>query len=1720
MAFEYHPAVMAADATDYQAGTLKRIGNAVAYGGASAAASGAMSIYNSFLGLGRGLGLTDAEDVNTLEVVRRYGGDEMGNYYEENKNAIDIVGFVGTSLIPASIGIKGLQLARAGVTTGNVGKALNLFPSKKHEYLQAALQETAQGGGVIARALGANRLKYTAWEAADQVSQAAAAEALIGITMWNSPVFTGDSLGDMGWNAVTGMALGGVIGGAVGSIAAGGIMKAASKQIQEASRLGDIVTDASKLGVAKGTEAMVIAESLLTAPKNFSDLSFKYKLDGKEHALLLKTEDALEHNYLSAQRLGYDKLALKFNELAGGDAVRGQAYYEFLTNGIEASKAAGLSGDEIAQRVTGYLSNLKQIEHLDLEKLELDKRKFYLTLRPDPVGGKGSKFLNIISPERTVDTTKQAYRLADDVTASELTVVDYADLGVGSIKQAFKQNPEMDILRLADGTIRVNPTSTKILRHRENPVQARQLIDLETGDIVSETAAVIGDIMQPGRWATRIDAIEVNGTTYKQAGSHRLSLADSSLESSARWAWASKLTAPQLRAVSKDVIHEYDFPMLSRLAELVGKGEVKLEDLDIVIKGDAGQQLLSDVAADAAELNKFINQRRTEWAELEYINWEEGMGSVPDIRVMAAHLNTDYKFVEELIESGFDPAIVGNGAGRVMTTEEAFKPRTIMGVWDFGTVAAMPPLEAFKINMGPAHQVTRELTTQYQVQTRRLINQRSAEAVLGEDAAQFRPADELLSRDADIRGAGASLFGASNAGYEEKARLWVQNTGRAVAQTTQKWQERTIGALTPYINAIRADERAAAELGIVTHMLRGSKRQYVFEAPQNSMPTILREAPERLVSREVLEAAAAQGKSVDEILETLPADARHPHVIPVKDPNVAGFLRDTAIINSQRQDKFTTLLNAAGLTRKSSPHAIVYAPPVDTVRYPYHAIVKTKAQPGLATDSSMIVAKSEEELRAKVATLGDDYDVFYKKDTDNYFKIRGEYEYGNAINEARVNSDLARRGVLDGFLPETRFENVMTDWLKWHGRQDEKLVRNAVETQSRQFFSELQFLSENYRKTSESVARGIGSLFKAKVADPFGDYIKTALNISKQQEFPLLDSLNEFVDKLGVAAGEALNKARADATSGIISWEEANKMLKAKGYGGVYDNAEQYFAFNTPAAKNVVKAAFQKGNMILATTMLRLDFANSLVNMISTPIMISTEMQSIKRLIKDDQSLLAQLKDLTSVKVPGEEFSAPSTMKLLIGAVNNYFGPNKGLHMTRYENMGAIKSVNRQYHDMLDLATYDPVLSANKFSEQMNAAVEKASKITFNSQTEDLTRFISADVMRQLTDPLVTAGKMTIKEQDAYIGTFVNRVQGNYVTSQRPVVFQGTTGAAVSLFQTYAFNVLQQLYRHIENKDARTLAVFAGLQTTMFGMNGLPFFEAINTHLIGGNTMGLGVQNNPEHKDLYSVLPGFNKELGDWMLYGTASAFPFFSDQAPALFTRGDINPRHALVLPTAAADIPVVSASIKAAKAVYDTGKNIMGGADLSDALLQGLEHQGLNRPLAGFAQVLAGQSTDKKGALISANLDMSATAMLAGGAERSIVMDAATRLLGARPMDEAVALNAMYRNKSYQAMDRARIERLGEVVKTKLYRNELPTTEEYEDFMLRYVRAGGRIENFNNAMQRWTRDANVSIVNQLAEKNGSPYATKLQEIMGGEAPADYRSLPPVFESDPDLGQ
>ena len=95
----------------------------------------------------------------------------------------------------------------------------------------------------------------------------------------------------------------------------------------------------------------------------------------------------------------------------------------------------------------------------------------------------------------------------------------------------------------------------------------------------------------------------------------------------------------------------------------------------------------------------------------------------------------------------------------------------------------------------------------------------------------------------------------------------------------------------------------------------------------------------------------------------------------------------------------------------------------------------------------------------------------------------------------------------------------------------------------------------------------------------------------------------------------------------------------------------------------------------------------------------------------------------------------------------------------------------------------------------------------------------------------------------------------------------------------------------------------------------------------------------------------------------------------------------------------------------------------------------------------MLGGQSTTSRGSIISANLDWFSIA-------------SATRALGAKPMDESVALNHVFRMNAYKAKDRERVEQLGIVIKQKL-RDGTFTEEDATDFMSSYAAAGGRMKD-----------------------------------------------------------
>lgn len=78
------------------------------------------------------------------------------------------------------------------------------------------------------------------------------------------------------------------------------------------------------------------------------------------------------------------------------------------------------------------------------------------------------------------------------------------------------------------------------------------------------------------------------------------------------------------------------------------------------------------------------------------------------------------------------------------------------------------------------------------------------------------------------------------------------------------------------------------------------------------------------------------------------------------------------------------------------------------------------------------------------------------------------------------------------------------------------------------------------------------------------------------------------------------------------------------------------------------------------------------------------------------------------------------------------------------------------------------------------------------------------------------------------------------------------------------------------------------------------------------------------------------------------------------------------------------------------------------------------------------------------------------------------AVRILGAKPRDEAIALDAYYRRTAYQTAQQQELSDLGAQVRTLALRTGAIDSEAVASFMERYKDRGGTLENFNGFMVR----------------------------------------------------
>lgn len=1193
----------------------------------------------------------------------------------------------------------------------------------------------------------------------------------------------------------------------------------------------------------------------------------------------------------------------------------------------------------------------------------------------------------------------------------------------------------------------------------EVPVASRlvKLIGEDAGNVVDQTPAVLslGDLYK-GKEAVlgfvrsqKFNAKELwNPLTLKGVNAPQVG--------EARHIWAQNI----LEEIPENAqIHVFDIPLMERAYRDQMWGKIK------IIAGE-GPSLETIVPASKTEFYNLLKEAKVEAANL-LLEKNVLKGSIPvevGTEGIAKIVNTRREFLEgthtsdeisDLFAMQDDARRYNqmktdkNLSGKETLEDPAFLPKyaKIVYAQNDNVIATHP-------NIVDAMTFFKQKQVLLQDQARNVVAKNLG--ALAEDLPEFDKTS-FFTRN----GSGPGLFSFENANYGTRGST-MAFIGSVTSRALTAGRDKISNYLSAPLTKLGQNLEAAIEFeGINQQITRSGK---LWKLADDGSPRL---------------------QSIEKDLTV------EPSFLPIANEDTLQAIKSHINLSGSRSVTWGEISAVRGHTNVKDPNVFRPIRP-DLKQYQHFFFVRDPQVTGTG-HMSMVHAASEKELAMLRERVPTNYEVLTKTDTEEFKRARGEYEYSRTLHENYIDSDLRNNGVMSNFFPKSDPGKIVDDVLQQHYRESDVVTRELIRLNYEDVFNQLQDLGESYSKMDTSKFASSREMIEATANNPYFNYMKTALNISKAPEMGLLYSFNKTLDS---AVSKAVGSIR-DTFAPMTSKEELGKINAALDKYGIkpaYYDASLHLLANHTAPRGELTKFVRGANSILSLFTLGLDPLNSLNNAIGSNILRMTELKHLTRAINEGNANVAgELGALSKILTPGtgDQILAPS--KLVGSAIKNFWADDGAL-MARYKADGYIKDRVEQLKLLVDDFTLKGTESVKDLNARMDSGFgrakalfdqvqEKGEKLSANKLAEEFNRFISADVMRQITDVGVKNGIIDAQTAKAYINTFVNRVEGNILAAQRPLVFQGPIGQAIGLFQSYQFNLLQQLFRYTNEGTAKDLGMLLGLQSTLYGLQSLPAFQFINTHVVGQ------LSGNQQHRDAYDTVYGtVGRTAGDWLLYGIPSNL-----LQANIYSRGDINPRQITILPTNMQEIPLVSGWGKFLTNMKGTVSNIAGGGDVWNSLLQGLEHNGVSRPLSGLAQVLSGIgtgqtiTTSQNGSILASN-DVFSWA-------------SAVRLAGGRPLDEAITNDAMFRVKSYEAARKQDMASLAERVRTTLVHGQIDQTPaEMAAFQERYAYLGGKQANFNKWMMGLYKDANTEQSVQLKDSLNNPFSYKMQLLMGGE--------------------
>lgn len=1663
-----------------------------------AIAEGGLQLWNStVVPLGNMVGGEGTIEAAQLSNLARSLDEDLGNYAEQNRSGIALGGFIAGSIVPGVAAVRGvralqaLKLAETGETTSFIAQATGLLRTTQSAHLDEAYKLIRAQDAPL-KVIEANRLRALASGAGQSFLEAGAFELAVMATMSQSPILSEMNAYELGVNFATGLLIGGSIGTVFEAAKISGLINKASRQTDAENAPYKQLVEVPEGAAPPEVIAMSLWAQKLRSP-----------IEGSERQMEM----------LAQRNARIDtQVKIQLRSLASGDEDVAQYLFETMARTSKtdqdliglfgALSKVGRISDSYIEDATGAVFLKKDLSREDLldvlnpgrpqtvQDLFASKESLGAAL------GKSSAGYMITKPLRDINLAVWG-KWSDEILDGQV---------FPSMKRAFDEG--FDVYYHKNRQLSINPMSKAFKRFDPKVAQKDDVTLVSTEDGKSYPTAIptLADLATAAHPLTITqDLVSVAGRQFfnRLEDTSKVSPADlknvDTATIQARHIWA--LENKYLRIEKDAIIDEHDFSLLEKLIREPTQG-VKLR-LDL-----EGETYLME-APTGVSLIELVSRKKGEIADQLL---RKGM----DERDVALRLNTSTSWLSKRIDEDglvkWDKKAPPEGMRESELKywkQDYLKPAYITMKYDTSKLIDENAVARIKGELDVAT---------YQKQYADVAKNNFSNYV-GEDAKLFPEAPKNLPAP-DRLGAGSGLIMGGHYAFGSMGEF-VSFVGSQLQALTERKIKVVQDTLISVAQKITFDTsgKLGAELGSFYEVARRNVEVYV-PHPLKPNTVVARGLAEEIESK--ISRVDSKRKPYEALSEDLPVEIS-------LDPAVFAFLKAHAQLNATRQNHKSNIKALVGDVREPSKQLEFYIPPLNPKDYKHYVWVIPKDAMNLSR--SLLVAPDENTLRQMIEKIPKEFDAITAAQIKNRKDFYNDFDYELSMSDGFVDSTLKRNGLFSRYAPITDGKVLAQEMLDWHSKQEIYLAREMVSSRYAELTTTLNSHADQFKNLQESQLRGIGKTLESQMENPYLDYLKVMLNISRRQEYKDWTSFNELarnaVEKPFAIIRAAMTKTNF-ADDGQVA--EFNSTAKSMGLGTPFQDAAMAMLTNIHKPAPWLPSAIGRVQGLLSGMVLNLDPLQAMNTIVSAPIMYSMEMRTLLKEVFKSPEAAADYKALTSLNVPGQvaadgsPLQVPSMWRLLSNAVQNYSkdamgtmeGLSKGALLERYKKNRSIPDARELQNERqavdgltLDFSSNNYSLALDKISKAEAIILKKVAQSedliatgrrwTGNDFAENFTRFIAADVARQVGELGVARGVMSPDQLDILIYNFVTRVNGTYQASQRPMIFQGVVGQTMALWQTYTFNMLQRLMINTQEGQGKSAAMLFGIQGSLYGMQGLPGFSYLNTHIVG-NAAG-----NPEHKDLYTATYGtFGKDTGDWLMYGMGSnALGLLNSSLKFnLYTRGDINPRQWTILPnpTSPTELPIISITSKFFGGLYQSLTNVKNGGDLWSSFTQGIEHASINRPLAGLAQVIQGYTTTGKGSLLVAN-DMWSAA-------------SAVRIAGGKPFDESIALDALYRMNAYNAADKQRLQNLGAAVKSTLIGGRDPDPEQAQQFLQSYVSAGGRLENFNGFMVRQMKSANISQVNILRDQLQKPIARNLQQIMGGEPLQDFVNSPPQAEA------